>query len=120
MYVHECWIYNRPYAARTWTDEDWHGYLDGLSRLGYNLVSIWPQLEIMPQPLTPSDRTKLDQHRRVIDMAHREFGMKAWIVICPNISPIDEYARRVTFRKAVVLSAPICGSIRPIGRRWTP
>ena len=36
MYVHECWVYNRPYAARSWTDDDWRGYLDGLSRLGFN------------------------------------------------------------------------------------
>ena len=97
MYVHECWVYNRPYAARCWTDEDWHGYLDGLSRLGFNLISIWPQLEIMPNPLTASDRAKLHQLRRVIDMAHREFGMKAWVILCPNNIPLDEYARRSTF-----------------------
>jgi hypothetical protein len=97
MYVHECWVYNHPYATRTWTDDDWHGYLDGLHRLGFNLVSIWPLLETMPDPLTPSDRAKLDQHRRVIDMAHREFGMKVWIVLCPNIVSNDGYARRATF-----------------------
>jgi hypothetical protein len=97
MYVHQAWVYNHPYATRTWTDEDWRGYLDGLSRLGYNLVSLWPLLEIMPNPLTPSDRAKLEQHRRVIDMAHKDFGMKAWIVLCPNIVPIDDYARRASF-----------------------
>jgi len=30
MYVHQHWPYNRPYAARTWTLEDWRGYADGL------------------------------------------------------------------------------------------
>ena len=25
MYVHEGWPYNHPYAARTWTVEDWRG-----------------------------------------------------------------------------------------------
>ena len=99
MYVHECWVYNHPYAARTWTDEDWHGYLDGLSRMGFNLISIWPQLEIIPHPLTPSDRAKLEQLRRVIDMAHQEFGMKVWIILCPNNVPIDEYAGRSTFEE---------------------
>ncbi len=99
MYVHQGWVYNHPYAARTWTDEDWHGYLDGLHRLGFNLVSIWPQLETMPHPLTRSDRAKLEQHRRVIDVAHKEFGMKVWIILCPNIIPIDDYARRVTFEQ---------------------
>jgi len=97
MYVHECWVYDRPYAARSWTEADWRGYLDGLSRLGFNLISIWPQLEIVPDPPTASDRAKLELHRRVIEMAHREFGMKAWIIICPNNIPIDEYARRTTF-----------------------
>jgi hypothetical protein len=97
MYVHQGWAYNHPYAARTWTDDDWHGYLDGLHRLGFNLVSIWPQLETMPHPLTPSDQAKLEQHRRVIDMAHHEFGMKAWIILCPNLIPIDAYARRANF-----------------------
>ena len=32
MYVHECWVHNHPYATRTWTDDDWHGYLDGFPR----------------------------------------------------------------------------------------
>ena len=105
MYVHQGWVYNHPYAARTWTDEDWHGYLDGLHRLGYNLVSIWPQLETMPHPLTPSDRAKLEQHRRVIDVAHKEFGMKVWIILCPNIIPIDDYARRVTFENRAYYGA---------------
>jgi len=97
MYVHQGWVYKRPYAARAWTDDDWHGYLDGMNRLGYNLISIWPQLETMPHPLTPSDRAKLEQHRRVIDWAHKEFGMKVWIILCPNVTPIDDFARRVPF-----------------------
>ena len=99
MYVHECWVYNHPYTSRTWTDEDWHGYLEGLHRLGYNLVAIWPLLETMLDPLTPSDKAKLDQHRRIIAMAHKEFGMKVWIVLCANIMPIDDYARRLSFEK---------------------
>jgi hypothetical protein len=107
MYVHEGWSYNRPYAPRAWTDDDWHGYLDALSRLGYNMVSLWPQIEVMPRPLTPSDQAKLDQHRRVIDMAHREFGMKVWIVLCPNIAPIDDYARRVPFEKRLFYSSDL-------------
>jgi hypothetical protein len=97
MYIHQGWVYGHPYACRTWTDEDWRGYLQGLSRLGYNLVTIWPLLETMPNPLTPSDQAKLEQQRRVIDMAHKEFGMKVWITLCPNFVSIDDYARRTTF-----------------------
>ena len=62
MYVHQHWPYRHPYAARTWTYDDWHGYLDGLSRLGFNLVLIWPVQETMPNPLTPSDRANLDEN----------------------------------------------------------
>ena len=56
MYVHQHWPYNRPYAARTWTLDDWRGYADGLCKLGYNAVMIWPMLETMPDPPTPSDQ----------------------------------------------------------------
>ena len=30
MYIHAGWPYNHPYAARTWTVEDWRAYADGL------------------------------------------------------------------------------------------
>ena len=95
MYVHQHWPYNHPYAARMWTCEDWRGYLDGLHRLGFNLVAIWPMLETMPDPLTPSDRANLERTRRVIDMAHDEFDMKVCICLCPNVAAIDEAAARV-------------------------
>src|SRR5579863_6647320 len=56
MYVHQHWPYKHPYAARTWTLEDWRGYAGGLKKIGYNTIMIWPMLETMPEPLTPSDR----------------------------------------------------------------
>jgi hypothetical protein len=99
MYVHQHWAYNHPYAARTWTLEDWRGYLDGLRRLGYNMVLIWPMLETMPEPLTPSDEANLKKIARVIDMAHADFGMRAAIVWCPNVAPRSEEARKYTFEK---------------------
>jgi hypothetical protein len=99
MYVHEFWTYHHPYAARTWTYEDWHGYLDGLHRLGFNLVAIWPVVETMPSPPTPSDKAALEKMRRVIDAAHQEFHMKVWICLCANIVPIDEHAGRVPFER---------------------
>ncbi len=85
MYVHQHWPYNHPYAARTWTLEDWRGFAGGLKQLGYNTVLIWPMLETMPDPLTPSDRASLEKHARVIDMLHNELGMRVMIVLCPNI-----------------------------------
>src|ERR1035437_6473705 len=85
MYVHQHWPYNHPYAARTWTLEDWRDFAGGLKLLGYNTIMIWPMLEVMPDPLTPSDRASLEKHARVIDMLHKELGMHVVIVLCPNI-----------------------------------
>lgn len=97
MYVHQHWPYKHPYAARTWTLEDWRGYLDGLHRLGFNTVMIWPMLETMPQPLTASDRENLEKIARVIDVAHADFGMKVWIVISPNTVADDSTAGLANF-----------------------
>lgn len=99
MYVHQHWGYNHPYAARTWTVDDWHGYLDGLKKMGFNTVLIWPVLETMPNPLTPSDEANLEKIAKVIDMAHHEFGMKAFITISPNAGAKDEEAAKYTFQE---------------------
>src|SRR5690349_17901703 len=85
MYIHQHWPYNHPYAARTWTVEDYRGYASGLKRIGYNTLMIWPMLEIMPDPLMPSDKASLEKIGRVIDVLHKELGMTVWIVICPNV-----------------------------------
>lgn len=99
MYVHQHWPYNHPYAARTWTLQDWRGYADGLKRLGYNTLLIWPMLETMPNPLTPSDRSNVQKIRRVIDMAHHELGMRVHIIICPNVGADNQIARQANFEK---------------------
>lgn len=97
MYVHQHWPYNHPYAARTWTLEDWRGYTSGLKQLGYNTILIWPVLETMPEPLTPSDRANLEKIAAVIRMLHRELGMRAWIVLCPNVGARNEEAAKASF-----------------------
>ncbi len=97
MYVHQHWPYHHPYAARTWTLQDWRGYADGLKQLGYNAMLIWPVLETMPDPLTDSDRASLHKTAQVIDMLHREFGMRAYIVLCPNVIAKNEEARKTPF-----------------------
>jgi hypothetical protein len=96
MYVHQHWPYHHPYAARTWTVEDWRGYADGMKKIGYNTFLIWPMLEIMPDPLTPSDKANLAKLNKVIDMLHNEFGMRVYVVICPNIH-FRRNAARATF-----------------------
>lgn len=97
MYIHQHWSYKHPYAARTWTLEDWRGYVDGLHRLGYNTVMVWPVLETMPNPLTESDRRNLERISSVIDMVHGEFGMRLLIALCPNVMAKDEEASKYTF-----------------------
>ncbi len=99
MYVHQHWSYNHPYAARTWTQVDWKGYLDGLSKIGYNSVLIWPVLETMPDPLTPSDEESLAKIASVVDFAHRELHMRVFIALCPNVVAKDEEARKYTFQE---------------------
>lgn len=99
MYVHQHWSYNHPYAARTWTLDDWRGYIDGIHKLGYNFVLIWPMLETMPEPLTPSDKANLEKIAKVIDMVHNDYNMKVSIVLCPNVSPKSEEGRKYTFEQ---------------------
>ena len=99
MDVHQHWPYHHPYAARTWTLEDWRGYAEGLHRLGYNAILIWPVLETMPEPLTASDRANLRKIAQVIDMLHKQFGMRAYIVLCPNVVAKDQAAAKASFQK---------------------
>ena len=37
MYIHMHWAYRHPYAARTWSMDEWRGYASGLQALGYRL-----------------------------------------------------------------------------------
>jgi hypothetical protein len=97
MYIHQHWPYNHPYSARTWTVDDYRGYADGLMKLGYNTIMIWPILETVPSPLTPSDRVNLEKIARVIEALHHEFKMRVWIVLCPNIIAKNKEAARYTF-----------------------
>ncbi len=99
MYVHQHWPYNHPYAARTWTLEDWRGYAGALKKVGYNTIMIWPVIETMPDPPTSSDLAALEKHRQVIAMLHHDHGMRVWIALCPNVAPNDAEARKYAFEK---------------------
>lgn len=96
MYVHQHWPYHRPYAARSWTLDDWKGYIEGLHRLGFNTIKIWPVLETIPNPLTPSDAANLEKITRVIDAIHAK-GMKVIIALCPNVVADSAVASQMTF-----------------------
>jgi len=98
MYVHRAWPYRRPYASRSWTLKDWRGFAEGLRKLGYNTIIVWPVVEIMPMPPTPSDVADLQQLARVIDMLHG-MKMKVYATLCPNIMANDSRARKVPFQE---------------------
>lgn len=99
MYVHQHWPYKHPYAARTWTYDDWRGYTGGLKKLGYNTIIIWPMLDVMPEPPAPSDREQLEKLARVIDMLHGELGMRVYLTLAPNIIAHDAVAGQSTFQE---------------------
>lgn len=84
MYVHTHWSYNRPYAARTWTLDDWQRYLRGLASLGYDAVMLWPQCDVMPVHPNESDMAFLHKVRAIIRFAHDDLGMKFAIVAAAN------------------------------------
>lgn len=102
LYVHMHWPYHHPYAARTWTVEDWRGFAGGLKQIGYNTILVWPMLETMPEPLTVSDRAFLKKMGKVIDIIQDEFKMRIYVVVCPNIKGNKE-ASRATFEKTALL-----------------
>ena len=97
MYVHQHWPYNHPYAARTWTLDDWRGYAEGLRQLGYNTLLIWPMLETMPDPLTPSDQANIEKMAGVIEVLHNELGMRVFMGLCPNVGVNSQEAAKSTF-----------------------
>jgi hypothetical protein len=99
MYIHQHWPYQHPYAARTWTVDDYRGYCGGLKQLGYNTVMIWPVLETMPSPPTPSDLASLRKLAGVIDRLHAELGLRVYIALCPNVGPKSDEARKTTFER---------------------
>ena len=84
MYVHTHWGYNRPYSARRWTVSDWEGYLEGLSRLGFDTIKVWPQIDTMPLVPTSSDAAYLRTLADATEVAHNRFGMKVILVLTAN------------------------------------
>ncbi|HOJ53442.1 MAG TPA: exo-alpha-sialidase [Phycisphaerae bacterium] len=97
MYAHLHWAYNRPYALRSWTLEDWQRYIDLLACLGFNTIQIWPMMELLPHPLSPEDQAYLKRYAEIVDYAHQQRGMKVILGSCPN--NITEDARGVPIEK---------------------
>lgn len=85
MYVHTHWGYNRPYAARSWTTEDWKGYLAGVRALGFDTIMVWPLLDCMPPEPNASDQAFLSTLEQAIKFAHDKLGMKVVITVGANV-----------------------------------
>jgi alpha-galactosidase len=99
MYIHQHWPYNHPYAARTWTVDDYRGYCGDLRKLGYNALMIWPVLETMPDPPTPSDLASLRKIATVVEVLHGELGMRVYIALCPNVAAKNVEAAKTPFER---------------------
>jgi hypothetical protein len=97
MYIHQHWAYNHPYSARTWSLADWKAYLGGLSQLGYNTVLIWPMLETIPDPPTPSDEEMLTKISAVIGYAEEQLNLRVYLTLCPNVAAHNDEALKYTF-----------------------
>jgi len=78
------WAFRSPYSFRSWKEEDWRRYLDILALQGVNLFYLWPFMEIMPVPLSPEDRSYLEECRRVVAYAQEAHGMEVWLMQCTN------------------------------------
>jgi hypothetical protein len=93
FYVHTHWGYNNPYAARSWTLNDWDNYLSGLKGLGYDALMIWPLLDSMPLADTESDIAWLKLVGSAIDLARTKYGFYTIACINSNVIGKDEAAR---------------------------
>jgi hypothetical protein len=75
-YAHPAWVYNHPFALRSWTLNDWKRYVDILAYLRLNLFQFWPLAEILPSPLSAADEDYLSQFNEVVRYALVERGFR--------------------------------------------
>jgi hypothetical protein len=85
FYLHACWIYNYPFAERTWQRQDYDAMFQLLKRFGYNTVMLFPVTETVPPPISQSDRRDLTQFRQIIEDG-RQYGLDTWLVICAVVT----------------------------------
>lgn len=84
MYAHLHWQYNRPYACRSWSLDDWKNYVDLLSHWGCNVLQIWPMLCLLPEPLSDQDQQYLSRFATLTEYANTCRGMEVWVGECCN------------------------------------
>ena len=93
FYLHEGWLYNHPFAVRSWSREDFASMYKLLHRFGFDRVMNWPMFEAIPAPLSENDSRSLREYRRTIDDAHAA-GLEFWLVQCANLTPRPEIAAK--------------------------
>ncbi len=91
FYLHEGWLYNHPFAVRSWSRDDFASMYRLLHRFGFDRVMNWPMFEAIPAPLSEDDSRSLRDYRRTIDDAHAA-GLEFWLVQCANLTPRQEIA----------------------------
>jgi len=95
LYLHQHWRYNNPYAAWSWSVEDWKHALDVAAYLRVNLVLLWPHMDMMAPPLDVAERDYLADLREVVDYARRKRGLEVWMVEGPNVLFDAEAVKRL-------------------------
>ena len=85
LYIHGGWLFDYPFAPRTWQRSDYAGMYGLLKRMGYDSVMIWPLLEAIPMPLTPGDTAELQAFKSILQDGH-DAGLITWISQCANLT----------------------------------
>ncbi len=91
LYVHACWLYNYPFATRTWNRQDYDKMFRLLRILGYDRVMLWPMMEAIPMPMSAEDAEALRDYRNVVEDARKD-GLECWLVqsVCTTDRKIAE------------------------------
>jgi len=76
LYLHQHWRYNHPYATWSWPVEDWKRAIDMLASMRFNLLLIWPHMDMIAPPLSVPEIEHLADLRSVIDYAQRKRGIQ--------------------------------------------
>lgn len=86
FYLHEGWLFEHPFAVRSWKREDFAAMYQLLKRLGFDRVMNWPMFESIPAPLSDADAQAIRDYARTIDDAHAA-GLELWLAQTANLTP---------------------------------
>ena len=93
FYLHEGWLFEYPFAVRSWKREDFAAMYQLLERLGFDRVMNWPMFESIPAPLSDADAQAIRDYCRTIDDAHAA-GLEFWLAQTANLTPPPSIAAK--------------------------